>query len=918
LIGRWLSALARAALICALTSLFLPQSACAQDSPVDQLMAMMTPEEKVGQIFMVDFVGIETSPESRIADLVVQYKVGSVFISESNGNILNDGEEPTAGQVARLTNALQALAHGASAGELNGAEAFVPLFIAVQQEGNGYPYSDLRKGFTPVLSNMSLGASWSEDNARAMGAIVGRELAAVGINMLLGPVADVLQTPRSGERGDLGVRVFGGSPYWVGRLARAYIAGVHEGSDRRVATIAKHFPGHGGSGRDSESEVGTITMTLEELREQDLVPFTAITRYDASEPEATTDGLLVGHIRSQAFQENMQFFSDPLTLDERGLAAAMELPEFSSWQSSGLLVADFLGSEAIKEHLNARRAGLPHFRIAREALMAGNDILPLVEFSLSGDWEADAYPRIVETIKYFQERYRFDPGFQTIVDESVRKILQAKLELYADWSPTEVSVDVEAAAASIGGGWDQVRDAAAAAVTLLYPSREELDNYLPAPPSLDDDILILQCFEDCYPEPVISGQALPDALLRIYGPEGTGQVAPERVRTLGFGQVGDWMNGALPKPDADTVNSIVQEAEWVIIALSDYNPDEFPAARVVKDLLRQREYYFGNKIVVAIAFEGPYHLDESEVAKLNAYFAVYGRVLPSLEAALRPLLEAGFVAAGKSPVDVQAVGYEVASILEPNPDQVISLEKISPPGDDPLYVGGESVVVSTGVILDRNGHAVPDGTGVEFRGDYVGSDIFVEPQVVTDTVGGVAGASFWLGSAAPAGLLRVSAQSGEATSDSVLVRVVVPVTPFPTYTPTATATPSPTPTRTPVPATPTRIVATPTPTAPPPTNPPTRPVDWYDFVLAAVGTTMGTMFGTQTRSGRRKGWEREVQLILYGVALGLVGYILYGLGLLNPTSILGWEGLEVRMFLLALSLVLGFLPSAAVWLRNSP
>lgn len=60
-----------------------------------------------------------------------------------------------------------------------------------------------------------------------------------------------------------------------------------------------------------------------------------------------------------------------------------------------------------------------------------------------------------------------------------------------------------------------------------------------------------------------------------------------------------------------------------------------------------------------------------------------------------------------------------------------------------------------------------------------------------------------------------------------------------------------------------------------------------------------------------------MQLILYGVALGLVGYLLFGLGLLNPGSILGWEGATVRAYLLLLGLFLGFLPSAIVWLRGS-
>jgi hypothetical protein len=93
-------------------------------------------------------------------------------------------------------------------------------------------------------------------------------------------------------------------------------------------------------------------------------------------------------------------------------------------------------------------------------------------------------------------------------------------------------------------------------------------------------------------------------------------------------------------------------------------------------------------------------------------------------------------------------------------------------------------------------------------------------------------------------------------------------------------------------------------------------VDWLDFAIAGVGTIVGSIAGVQTRSGRRKGWEREVQLVLYGAALGLAGYILYGLGLLNPSSLLGWQGLGVRAFLLLAAVFLGFLPSAVVWLRG--
>jgi len=908
--------LSKVVLLCSILSILVPHPAHAQEVSVDQIMSLMTVEERVGQVFMVDFAGTDTSDESSIAELIVEYKVGSVIISESRDNFTNQGEVPLANQVSTLTNGLQGLAYQGSSRSIDGREVFVPLFIAIEQEGNGYPHTQLRSGFTPVPSNMGLGASWSEEYAQAAGAIVGQELASVGLNMLLGPVVDVLDSPRSGERGDLGVRLFGGNPYWVGRMAQAYIRGVHQGSGGRVVTIAKHFPGHGGSGRDPEAEVATISKSLEEIRALELVPFAAVTGYGSGNPLGITDGLLVGHIRSAAFQENMWFFSDPLTLDERGLGAAMALPEFANWRANGLLVADFLGADAIKEHLDAQRNGFPHFQIARQALMAGNDILPLVRFSLSEEWEADALPTIKATIGSFQDRYGRDPQFRSWVDESVRRILQAKLRLYGSMALEQVLVDENAATSVVGLGADTARDIAAAAVTLLYPAEEELRARLPDPPTLDDDILVLQCFEDCYSTPVLSGDALRNTLVRVYGPEGTGQITPERVHSVGFGQISESMAGTLAEADAELVERLIQEAEWVIIAVPDYNPAEFPAARAVKDLLEERDYYLSEKKVVAIAYDAPYHLDTADVSNLTAYFSVYGKCGPSLEASVRPLFDLDFVAAGASPVDVPAVGYELASALVPAPEQIIVLEQLSPARDDPLYVGGDPLTVRTSVIVDGNGHPVPDGTRVEFRGSYREGEVFLEPQVVTDTIRGIAGASFWLDVPAPAGWMQVSAQAGEATSESLPVQVVVPVTPFPTFTPTPTATSSPTPTTTPVPPTPTRVIPTPTPSPVPPVVRTTRPVDWGDFLLMAAGLVLGNAAGAQTRRGRRKGWEREVQLILHGAALGLIGYILYGVGVLNPAAAMGWQGAESRAFLLVLTVGCSFAPSAIDWLRN--
>ena len=100
-----------------------------------------------------------------------------------------------------------------------------------------------------------------------------------------------------------------------------------------------------------------------------------------------------------------------------------------------------------------------------------------------------------------------------------------------------------------------------------------------------------------------------------------------------------------------------------------------------------------------------------------------------------------------------------------------------------------------------------------------------------------------------------------------------------------------------------------------PPTPQVPRVDWLDLLLAGGGILLSTVLGFQARRGGIKSWEREVQLVLYGVALGLAGYVLYGLGFLNPARLLGWDRGLVRGFLFLFSFVVAFLPSVAAWLR---
>ena len=262
-------------------SLLLPAGAGqAQPAPVDvqSILDAMTVADRVGQLFVVSFDGNDFASDSAIAELIRDYRIGGVAVSPANGNFRNvdpSGQpDNTPVQMARLANRLQALAFD---GELSVRNALapttedvqpldvpdnrgvtLPLLVGVNQEGDGFPNSSLWSGFTPLPSAMALGATWNTQDAATVGRITGKELAQVGVNLLMGPSLDVLDRPRPDPSTSLGVRSLGGNPYWVGRLGRAYIGGVHEGSNGRVATVAKHFPGQGSSDRLPENEVPTI------------------------------------------------------------------------------------------------------------------------------------------------------------------------------------------------------------------------------------------------------------------------------------------------------------------------------------------------------------------------------------------------------------------------------------------------------------------------------------------------------------------------------------------------------------------------------------------------------------------------------------------------------------------------------------
>lgn len=815
----------------------------ALEARIDAIMDQLSVEEKVGQLFLVSFVGQNATPADAIAELILEYKIGGVVLMEVNNNIDNDAED-TPAQVANLTNQLQNRAYEATRHATPDGDFFLPMFISVDHEGDAFPNSRLRSGFTPIPSAMALGATWSPSNVEAVGAIIGQELAAVGINMLLGPVIDVLEKPHPEGSGDINIRAFGGSPFWVGQMGRAYIRGVHQGSGGRVLTVAKHFPGHGASDRLPDDEVATVNKSLDELQQSDLVPFFAVTRSDPADPLGVTDAMMPSHIRYRGFQGDVSQLTRPISLDREGMDAFMALPPLTDWREEGLIVCDSLGVQAVKSYYDPAMESFPAKQIAKDALLAGNDVLPLVSFAPANDlgWFSGQLPTIQATITFFQEEYRSNEILRQRVDHAVQHILRAKLRLYPELTLENVLAVGDMPS---NQGDAIVAEVARKALTLLYPHPEDLPRRLPSPPRAGEDILIMGCFEDCLPVVRIRSDVVRNTLLDLYGPDGSDLIGSDQVHVLDFMQLYWLMSDRLDKSgdeeQAQAMIEQIQAADWILLILINYMPDTQPQTGAARLFLRNpsarvkgvtTRFDLRDKNVVALALHAPYYLDATEIGKLSAYYAVYSKAEPTLQAALRALFQE-FTPESAPPVSIEGISYDLATALLPDPGQslTLTLETKAPDienGD--VWQAGDEVRVLTGSILDHNGHPVRDGTRVLFQGNYTDLPISLSPRQVTDTVDGVAWAVF---RPIQAGRLAIMASTHgvDAAPVSLLVAPVVPPTePPPTATVEVEA-----PTETP---TATRVMPEPTATAPPPTETATAPPPTATATATALPPTV--------------------------------------------------------------------------------
>jgi beta-N-acetylhexosaminidase len=414
------------------------------------------------------------------------------------------------------------------------------------------------------------------------------------------------------------------------------------------------------------------------------------------------------------------------------------------------------------------------------------------------------------------------------VDSSVSRILAAKLNLYREFSIQNVNNDA-ANLDNVGQSQVVTFDVAQQAVTLINPSAQDLDAVLPSPPLRYDNIVIFtdvrmvrQC-DSCAITTNVSTNGLANALVRVYGPQASGQIYQQNIASYTFLQLSDFLN-TVESETTDQVSESLGAADWVIFNTLGIDED-YPESTALQRVLNERSELISGKNVIVFTLDSPNYLDATNISKVTAYYALYSKSPSFLEVAARILMKE-MDPTGNLPVSLNAVGYDLINVTSPNPNQVIGLELLLPEGSQeaiieenlegspvttptlqptvlPSFLIGDTLTIRTRPIVDHNQNIVPDGTIVRFN-FLISGEPEIMQQYETTTTAGIAYFNYRIEAA---GGLEITATSEPATQSELLqinispegLTSVIQISPTPILTETPTATPMLTPTSQPSP-----------------------------------------------------------------------------------------------------------------------
>ncbi len=287
----------------------------------DSVFNAMTPDERIGQLFMVI---ADPKDDSRnilkLKRYVDEIKVGGILFHK--GNPVTQ---------ATITNQLQKASR-------------VPIFISLDGE---WGLSMRLSGTTRFPKNMMLGAIEDDQLITAYGNEVARQCKEMGIHINFAPDLDINSNT---ENPVIGLRSFGENREAVAEKGIAYAKGLEEGG---ILSVAKHFPGHGDTDEDSHYTLPVIRHSKERLDSMELWPFKRYIKEGFA-------GMMTAHLQVPALDKEKKH---PVSLSAAVVTDLLQ--EELGFQ--GLSFTDALAMKGASTNSSDNPSV--------QALLAGNDIL---------------------------------------------------------------------------------------------------------------------------------------------------------------------------------------------------------------------------------------------------------------------------------------------------------------------------------------------------------------------------------------------------------------------------------------------------------------------------------------------------------------------------------------------------------------
>lgn len=281
----------------------------------DSALATLTLEERIGQLIMPSIPArADAAQMARLRSYALDHHVGGIVLLR--------------GDVASAAILADSIRHLLPTG----------AFVAIDAEWGLAMRLDSAPAYTP---NAQLPDATDDQLMFDYGRSIAAQCRRLGINMVLGPVADVATAADA----PLAPRSFGADPQRVADFSAAYARGLEAGG---VASVAKHFPGLGASHTDTHRSTARLDADASAIRATHLLPFR---RYI----DAGLSGIMVGHVAVPALDPS----GLPASISPRIMGAILR----DSLQFHGLILTDALNMGGAADASAAR------------AIAAGADIV---------------------------------------------------------------------------------------------------------------------------------------------------------------------------------------------------------------------------------------------------------------------------------------------------------------------------------------------------------------------------------------------------------------------------------------------------------------------------------------------------------------------------------------------------------------